>query len=254
MSSAKKSKSASKAPTTKPARSAPRPDAADRAAEAMSDVEAELEDVVEGARLGMVATRQRADDLIAFVQAKKALIARHFYDIGKALAELQRDKLYIALGMDSFAQLLRERDLLSLSQAKKLIAVAESFDRAEALKLGTEKAYALVRVAKTTPEDDTPRQLAAGSVRVAGKTKKSSTLSATELRQAARTLQAKARSPRKPTAEEKSARKDATSLQASLRRAGAKGAIVEAKKSAGEWKLVVTVAATHADTLRRLMA
>ncbi len=254
MASTKKRKSpAPNAPAPKAAKPKSHPDAADKAAGLVDDLQDDFKEVVEGARTGMIAARERGEQLVTLVQAKKLQVARHFYDIGKALAELQREKLYVALGKKSFAQLLIDRQLLGLSQAKKLIAIAESFDRAKALELGTEKAYALVRMARTTPEDDTPEQLAAGSLRVAGKTKKASALSAAEIDRAARELQAKTAPSRTSSPEEKASRSAARSLQASLRRAGAKGATIEAKRIAGEWKLVVTVAAAHAELLERLV-
>jgi|GEM_PF-1386870 hypothetical protein len=228
-------------------------DVGDKAAELVDELQDELEEAVEGAQSRMVAARERGERLVALVQAKKQQIARSFYDIGKALAELQRDKLYIALGKKSFAQLLADRQLLGLSQAKKLIAIAESFDRAEALALGTEKAYALVRLARTTPEDDTPRQLAAGRVRVAGKAKKTASMTATEIEQATHSLKVAAGSGRRVTAEERASVAAARRVQAALRRAGLRETIAEARRVAGEWKLIITIASAHATRLQDLV-
>lgn len=225
------------------------PDAGDTAANWMQDVQTGFQNVVEGARLETIAARERGEKLVALVQAKKVQIARNFYDIGKALSELRRDKLYVALGSASLSQLLRDRDLVGLTQAKKFMAIADAFDRTKALELGTEKAYALVRMANATPEDDTPLQLATGNLRVAGKTKKAAVLTATDIEKAARALQAKTGTARKQSPEEKAAQTAARKLQASLRRAGAKRALVEPKRLAGEWKLVVTVAVAHAELL-----
>lgn len=133
--------------------------------------------------------RKRGEALVALVMRRRARIVEDFYDIGEALREILRDELYAVLGYESFEALLEDRDLLSLSQAKKLIAVVENVPREEALALGHERAYALVSYAAATPEPDTVAKLVESKAAIA----------ATSLRD----IEAAARNARRKTASDK---------------------------------------------------
>jgi hypothetical protein len=101
-------------------------------------------------------TKARATELLARILTRKNDIARAFFDIGVALAELHEKKLYAALGYESFDAMLAEEGVLSGQYARRLIQVAGAFDREQAQRLGPEKAYALVRYAARTKLADDP--------------------------------------------------------------------------------------------------
>ena len=114
-------------------------------------------------------------------------MTRAFYDIGVALRELLRKKLYVALGHSSFDAMLRAHAVMSKAFAFRLIGVVDAFSRREAIEIGQKKAMSLVRLARATAAADTPRGLAEGSVIVGGKATQASELSAAAIeRQALR--------------------------------------------------------------------
>lgn len=111
----------------------------------------------------------RIESLLALIDRRKARISEDFYEIGKALREIQQKKLYQAIGFSSFADMLKARDVLSLSTAKKLIAVVEALPVDKALSLGVEKAYALTRYTAATPDPDSPALLIDSNEVIGGK-------------------------------------------------------------------------------------
>lgn len=112
-------------------------------------------------RAADLADKRRATALLSLVSRRKGEIVEAFYDIGEALRELSRKKLYRALGHRSFAAMLSERTIMSATQANKLIRIVESVPRDTALSLGAERAFALVSLTDATPEKDTVEQLVA---------------------------------------------------------------------------------------------
>jgi hypothetical protein len=115
--------------------------------------------------------RQRARALVLLRQigARKSRIARDFWLIGEALRELLRDKLYVALGHQSFEEMLLKRNVVSLATAKKLIGIAEQVPREQALALGPEKAHQLVRYTEWTEAEDTVAELVKNDAVIEGK-------------------------------------------------------------------------------------
>ena len=85
-----------------------------------------------------------------------------------ALAELSAPALFTAAGYKSFAALVRTELGFSVDKARELIAVAQGLKRTTALSLGPTRAAAVVELAKATPEDDTPEEVAHGRVKVRG--------------------------------------------------------------------------------------
>lgn len=156
--------------------------------------------------------RARGEALLALIERRKQRIVEDFYDLGLALKELLDDELYVALGHRTFAELLSARNVVSASSAKKLIAVVEHVSREQALRLGREKAYALVAYAAASPEADVPSQLAAIDAEIAGK--KVAALSTRDIEEAARRARQAAR---KPSAEEKAAERARREATAQLR-------------------------------------
>src|SRR5262245_8609333 len=61
--------------------------------------------VVEVAAVAPAAVR-RAEELLDLIARRKARIAEDFYEIGKALRELSKKKLYAVLGHRSFGEML----------------------------------------------------------------------------------------------------------------------------------------------------
>ena len=116
-----------------------------RKAQAASDKQAE-------------AKRRRAQALLALVQRRKQRITDDFYDIGEALRELLRKELYKALGFASVDELVQTHEVMSGEQARKLIMLVEHMPRVEDLRLGQDKAYALVAYTLATPEADVPAE------------------------------------------------------------------------------------------------
>jgi hypothetical protein len=129
-----------------------------------------------------------------------------------------RGRLYVALGHQSFDEMLLKRDVVSSTTAKKLIAIAEQVPRAQALALGQEKAHELVKYTEWTEEEDTVGELVKNDARIEGKPVSSAT--AAHVRVARQRLRQK--KPATDRAKAEVARFDAadTKLRAFLRSHG----------------------------------
>lgn len=192
------------------------------------------------------ANRKRAEGLLAEIARRLISIAEHFYDIGQALRELQKKKLFLALGYSSFAEMLTARNVMSPTQANKLIRIVSTLPRDKALAVGSEKAGLLAGYAEATPEPDTPEWLLDKGTLPSGKpVAKASTR---ELASALKAVRSKS-SPKAKSPEEASARASARKAQASLRKRGAKGATAEAVKKAGQWWIRVELPADASELL-----
>jgi hypothetical protein len=119
--------------------------------------------------LAMRKQKARALVLLRQIGARKSRIARDFWLIGDALRQLLRDKLYVALGHQSFEEMLLKRDVVSLATAKKLIGIAEQVPREQALALGPEKSHQLVRYTEWTEAEDTVAELVKNDAVIEGK-------------------------------------------------------------------------------------
>jgi hypothetical protein len=115
--------------------------------------------VVERAEAALANARAEAENVLA--QAKRALerASEAFYDLGEAFVRLREERLYRALGFDSFEALLADELGVSRSYAYHLAGVATQLRREQAVALGPAKATALVRLASVTPEFDTAASL-----------------------------------------------------------------------------------------------
>jgi hypothetical protein len=58
------------------------------------------------AKKQLATNKRRGQSLLALIERRKDRITEDFYDIGEALRELLNNKLYAALGFDTFEQLL----------------------------------------------------------------------------------------------------------------------------------------------------
>ena len=185
----------------------------------------------------------RGEGLVALVVRRKVDIAEAFYDIGLALRDLLRKKLYAALGHASFDDLLTKRKVFGPSAAYQLIEIVDHYTRDQALTIGSaEKAYALSRYAAATKESDPPATLLTSGVRV-GKERDPvpvSELSVRDLEALTRTAKSKKGSHRTKRDEDAEAvHREAKALGTKLgKRAG--GRIrVEAKKRGKTWWAVI---------------
>lgn len=166
-----------------------------------------------------------AEGLIRDIATRRARIANDFFEIGVALSRLSTRPLYTSLGYASFDELLQKRRVMTRMQASKLIAVSQAYPKQQALSLGVEKAYALVRYAAATPAPDLARSLATADARIAGKPLRDLTVK--QLRDATKTLHG-VMPPNDHDLEE--ARATARKLQKKLRAEGASSAKVRAHR------------------------
>jgi hypothetical protein len=115
------------------------------------------------------ANAARAVLLLQKIEARKARIAQHFWFMGVFLRELLRRRLYLAIGFDSFESMLAQHRVVSLTLAKKLIAIADRVPKSVAMKLGQEKSYALVEYINATAAEDSVKELLESNALVQGK-------------------------------------------------------------------------------------
>lgn len=109
---------------------------------------------------------EEAKAAIALVLRKKAAVAEAFYEMGEALAVLKRREIVVALGRGTFEEICKRDLAMSHTLANQLIEVAARYTREQAIALGQSKAIALLDLVAATPEDDTPEELLAGTVRL----------------------------------------------------------------------------------------
>ncbi len=192
------------------------------------------------------AKRRRAEALLALVQRRKQRITEDFYDIGEALRELLRKELYKALGFASFDELVETHELMGREQARKLITLVEHVPREEALKLGQEKAYALVAYTVATPEADVPAELARTDAKIGGKPL--SKASVRDIQAAAAEVRKK--SPKKAPSDAERARvRRERELVATARSVLKRGGVSRAEVVVKKDKVIITLAAS---TLERI--
>jgi hypothetical protein len=181
----------------------------------------------------------RAEALVALILRRKQRITEDFFDIGEALRELFYKKLYLSIGYPTFEVFIRDRKLFGETQARKLIAIVESFSREQALSLGLEKAFAVITYAAATPAHQVPQLVLASGISgtpVAD-------LSIGDIAARAKSLRAKAGRTHVPTPAEKAARAAAKAFEAELRRWGLSDAVAHATRRDGKLIVEVRVAA-----------
>lgn len=195
--------------------------------------------------------RERAIELLDMIARRKTRILEDFYDIGAALAELSDKQLYLALGFASFADMLDHHEVMGYSQAKRLMTVVAKMPRAQAVKLGAERAYALVAYTSATPEADDPAELAKKDVKIGGKP--ISQASVRHLEGAAKKVRAKQRAKQPPSEAERAAaatlRAARPRLTAALTKLGIARPRIEMRGS--DTLIVITAAQIEAIAKRR---
>lgn len=90
----------------------------------------------------------RAERLVGAVEEQREFLHEAFFDIGEALCALQDEALYVALGYPHLEGLIADRALLPRAQVHKLMAIVRTVPRSEALFLGPEKSYEIVRTTR----------------------------------------------------------------------------------------------------------
>lgn len=99
---------------------------------------------------GRAAKRAAVEDaeaLLAHARSLQAAGADAFWELGGFLGELAKRRIHILLGFARFEQLVAARLGMSKSLAWRLIAVASRLPRDEAMRLGQERAHALLSYA-----------------------------------------------------------------------------------------------------------
>jgi hypothetical protein len=173
------------------------------------------------AKRARTAKEARAD--IALIKRRKKRIAEDFYDIGVALARLKRPGVAEVLGRESFREIC-EKDLeMSPATADKLVAIVANVAREDALRMGQERALALVALARATPEADSAASLEKAVRKLpSGKKLDVRSASVRDLREAAKDVRdasGKGGRPRGRTTSP-AERAEAAKLEAALRKAG----------------------------------
>jgi len=193
-------------------------------------------DLAKPADRALAANRRQGEDALALIGRRIVAIAESFFDIGEALTILARKEIYSALGHRSFEDLLDKRDLMSRATAAELIRISGRYSRETAVALGREKANALLRFVDASKELDVAEQLARADAKLRGAGGPVSEVTAAAIEQAARALRdarATTRTARSP--EERAAVAAARSLQATLRKAGARHATAVARRHDSAW-------------------
>jgi len=189
--------------------------------------------------------KDRLEALVRLIARRATSIRESFYDIGVALTEIVKNKLYEADGHASFEAFLQARQLGSRAQAYKLIAIAAELDRDQAIVLGQEKAAALIAHAAATPEADSALSLAK-SGRFGAKS--TAQASVGDIEKATRAVRAKERASKPKTAAQKAAiqadRATLTRVKRWLGKANVKASVALHGQS-----VLITLARKHADAL-----
>ena len=109
--------------------------------------------------LALETRRKRLKTLEGLIRRRLAAVVESFYDIGEALTEILKKKLYAVGGHASLEAYLGATKLLGIAQAMKLLAIVREVPREVALAAGPERSYALIGLAKATPEPDSAAEL-----------------------------------------------------------------------------------------------
>ena len=110
-------------------------------------------------RDALAARHKKLTSLSALIRRRLATVVESFYDIGVALTEILKKKLYAAGGHASLEAYLAATKLVGVAQAMKLIAIVREIPREVALAAGPERSYALIGLAKATAEPDSAAEL-----------------------------------------------------------------------------------------------
>jgi hypothetical protein len=186
--------------------------------------------------------KQQGEDALRSIELNRRTIADAFYDIAISLNVLRKQEVYVALGCESFEELI-PRTGLSRTICFQLLQLPQHLTRDTAISLGPEKSNSLIFYVKSTPEDDDAETLAREDALIGGKP--ISKCSAEDINEAARA----AIPPEKRKAQpgEKEAHAARRAVETKLKKLGAG---VEVKRVKGAWMAVVTMPIESALKLR----
>ncbi|MBL8784895.1 MAG: hypothetical protein JNJ59_08360 [Deltaproteobacteria bacterium] len=128
-----------------------------------------LTETLQTAREVAATARKRAEELIAEANLAKSRIARDFWEIGRLLVLLRAEGLVAVCGFESIEDLAEARIGLSKATTWKLQSIAVALPREEATRLGPEKCYAVISLARVAPELGSPEEIVHRDVEVAGR-------------------------------------------------------------------------------------
>lgn len=104
--------------------------------------------------------RRRGLELLDRIAALRERLDERFYDVALALLELDRRRLWEALGHASFDAMLAAHPVIERSTAVRLVALPDAIPREEAEVLGARKALARVARGLVTPAEKAARRAA----------------------------------------------------------------------------------------------
>lgn len=188
----------------------------------------------------------RLDALVALIERRKQRIAEDYYDIGLALLEIKKKRLYTADGCKTLEALLEKRRLFGRTTAAKLMAIASAYTREQVVGLDFEKAYAIVRYVEATPKIDSVGEIVEKGVVLGGRRVPVQKLSAREITRDTRVVR---RNAHRASSDEKAAVAVARKLQAALRSRGARGATASAIHGKGGWMIALRLSLDGAKLL-----
>lgn len=181
--------------------------------------------------------RVRAEKLTRRVAELKPRIADDFYELGELLHDLERERLYEVLGHASLGDLVETRGLMSKVVASRLLAVVEAVPKELALRLGSDKAHALVTYVRAVPTAESAAAVAAAGVMVEGRRKSLEELTARDLLLLAqgerRDLPPQSRGPRQDDRDVAEAKAKEAAVK--LRKRVAKGKLSVVQQADGWW-------------------
>jgi len=182
------------------------------------------------------AGQKRGLELLSLIARKKIEIADALYDVGDALRELEKKRLYVALGHQSFDDMLEKRSIMSRSQAFKLLAIRDSkVTREQAIALGQDKTYALCRYAKATAGPDSVPLLLERGISVEGKLRSVDKLTVAQITRAAQKTRTARNNARRDPARH-AAEALAEQTRRDLSRRGFRGIDIRAYRTGGVWR------------------
>jgi hypothetical protein len=183
--------------------------------------------------------------LVREVLVRREHVTANFYAMGLALRELSRPERYRdELGFQTFEDLVEQRYLTSKMTAAKLIAVASTFPEDQAVQLGVEKGYALIRYASIEHDARYAVVMFEKNEKIGGEPVL--VASVRDINEAAKRKRESLREPRAPSDDETTARRAARATQAGLRRAGMRSASARAHRHAGVWCVRIDLSPTDA--------
>lgn len=136
-----------------------------------------------------VAHRARGRELIELIRARRSDVTVAFLDIAEALVALDDERVIEALGRKSFAEVCEKDIDISMTKARQLMALASSMPRRLVMKLGQDRASAVLDLVLARGGIEKPTELLAQEIALpSGKTLRVASAPTASLREAATEL------------------------------------------------------------------